>query len=372
MNRFTILHTIETAGPGGAETVLYQLAAKLDRNRFRSVVLLPRGGWLSERLEEAGISVYFVDSNHWYDFRVPRAMHELIRRERIDLIHSHLPTQNFYSCLAGSLAGRKTVVTYHGAIELDHSGGWKETIRLAGVRHLADAVVVVCNYVGRLLLEARFSPEKIIRIYNGINIDRFRVTAPGRLRRELNLPADTRLVGCVANLRESKGHAFLIQSARMVIDRYPDTHFVAVGDIDPDIGRPLFALVNELQLWDRFHFLGFRRDVPEILGELDVFVLPSMSEGFPLVALEAMAAGRPVVATQCGGPAEVVEDGITGRIIPPGDADAIAGAVMELLANRELAAVLARRGQAKVESAFTLEKMVGEYETLYQRLLEAV
>jgi glycosyltransferase involved in cell wall biosynthesis len=372
MSRFTILHTIETAGPGGAETVLLHLAARLDCDRFRSIVLLPGKGWLSERLEEAGVPVHFVDSNRWYDFRVPRAMRDLIRREKIDLIHSHLPTQNFYSCLAGSLAGRKTVVTYHGAIELDRSDGWKETIRLAGVRHMADAVVVVCNYVGRLLLKARFSPEKIVRIYNGINVDRFRAPAPGRLRKELNLPDGAKLVGCVANLRESKGHTFLIQAARMVIARVPDAHFVAVGDIDPEIGRPLFALVDELHLQDRFHFLGFRRDVPEVLGELDVFVLPSVSEGFPLVALEAMAASRPVVATQCGGPEEVVEDGVTGMMIPPGDAGAIAAAVMELLANRELAAGLAARGLAKVEAGFTLEKMVGEYEALYQRLLEAV
>lgn len=371
MSKRTILHAIETSGPGGAETVLLHLASRVDRDRFRSIALLPGRGWLSEQLEKAGVPVHFVESNGWYDLGVPRAMRRLIRQEGIDLIHSHLAGYNFHSCLAGSLTGRRTVVTYHGAAGLAQLDSWKTKIRLATVRHTADTVVAVCDYVSKLLLDAHFSPDKIVRIYNGINVEQFQVQAPERLRTEFRLPANATVVGCVANLRKTKGHAFLIPAARLVIDQLPDCHFFAIGDIDPDISRPLFELVEKLHLEDRFHFLGFRRDVPQLLGELDVFVIPSVSEGFPLVALEAMAAGRPVVSTRCGGPDEVVEDGVTGLMIPPGDPGAIARALMILLSNRQLAMGLAKRGRARVEAGFTIEKMVGEHELVYERLLGA-
>src|SRR5262249_17868053 len=122
-------------------------------------------------------------------------------------------------------------------------------------------------------------------------------------------------------------------------------------------------------LQDRFIFLGFRSDIPEILSELDVFVLSSVSEGLPLVALEAMAAAKPVIVTRSGGPQEIVEDGRTGLLIPPADSDALTEKICELFANPERAAALARTGRAKVESEFTLEGMICDYERLYERLM---
>ncbi|HVB34923.1 MAG TPA: glycosyltransferase [Patescibacteria group bacterium] len=370
MSRRTILHTIETSGPGGAETVLLQVASRLDRDRFRSLALLPDEGWLSQQLEEAGVHVYFARSKGWHDFRVPRMMRRLIRQENIDLIHSHLPGHNFYSCLAGKLAGSRTVATYHGAVEFERTTPLKNRIRQATVRRWADTVVVVCDYVGRLIESRGFPPHKIVRIYNGINAARFAAACDGRLRGELRVPETAPLVGTVANLRESKGYEFFVRAARLVIDRAPETHFVAVGDIDPDLGRPLFALVDELGLGDRLHFLGFRRDVPEILSALNVFVLASLSEGFPLVALEAMAAGKSVVMTRSGGQQEIVEDGRSGLLIPPADAEALAAGIGQLLENPARAQEMACRARARVRADFTLEKMVGEYEKLYDRLIE--
>lgn len=369
MKQFTILHTIETAGPGGAETVVLNLASRLDSSRFRSVALLPREDWLSERLRERGVPTFLVDSRVWYDFRLPLEMARLIRRENIDLIHSHLPGQNFYSCAVGRLLGRKTIATYHGAIELSRSVGLRGAIQLGSVRRSADAVVVVCDHVGRMLRDVGFPAEKIVRIHNGISVDRFQVSGDGRLRRELGLRNGTKVVGTVANVRQSKGYEFFIQAARKVADAMPDTRFVAVGDIDPVIAKPLFESIERLGLQDRFLFLGFRSDVPEILSELDVFVLSSVSEGFPLVALEAMASARPVVVTRSGGPQEIIEDGRTGLLIPPADPDALAEKICELLDNPERAAALARTARARVESTFTLERMIRDYERLYERLL---
>ncbi len=369
MRKFTILHTIETAGPGGAETVVLNLASQLDRSRFRSVVLLTREDWLSQRLRERDVPTFFVDSRAWYDLRLPLGMARLIRKEKVDLIHSHLPGQNFYSCVVGRLTGCKTIATYHGAIELSRSRGLRGAIQLGWVRRSADAVVVVCDHIGQMLRNAAFPAEKIVRIYNGISVDKFQVPADGRLRRELALRNGAKLVGMVANLRETKGYEFFIQAARKVSDTMPETRFVAVGDMDPVIAKPLLGSIERLGLQDRFIFLGFRSDVPEILSDLDVFVLCSVSEGFPLVMLEAMAAAKPVVVTRSGGPQEIVEDGCTGVLVPPADPGALAEKICELLANPERAAALARTARAKVESTFTLEKMIRDYECLYERLM---
>ncbi len=369
MKKITILHTIETAGPGGAETVVLNLASRLDSSRFRSVVLLPKRDWLSERLRERGIPTFIVDSKAWFDFRLPWGMTRLVRQEKVDLIHSHLPGQNFYSCLVGFFSGCKTIATYHGAIELPGSRELRGAVQLAWVRRSAGAVVVVCDYVGEMLRKARFPAEKIVRIYNGIDVDRFQVPSNGRLREELGLRDGAKLVGMVANFRGSKGYEFFIRAARKVKDRMPDTRFVAVGDLDPAIARPLLSLRERLDLDDNVVFLGFRSDVPEILSELDVFVLSSVSEGFPLVALEAMAAGKPVVVTRSGGPQELVEDGRTGFLVPPSDSDALARKICEVLANPAGAAVLAQAARAKVERTFTMEQMIQNYEGLYERCL---
>lgn len=370
MKKFTILHTIETAGPGGAETVVLDLASGIDPSRFRSIVLLPREDWLSNSLKERGIPTFFVDSKAWHDFRLPRGMARLIRQEKVDLIHSHLPGQNFYSCAVGRLTGPKTIATYHGALELAQSQGLRGKIQLGTVRRTATAVVVVCDFMGKMLQDIKFPANKIVRIYNGIKVERYEVPGDGRLRKELGLHNGTKIVGTVANLRQTKGYEFFVEAAAKVLAAAPDTRFVAIGDIHPGIAKPLFEAIGRLGIQDRFHFLGFRKDIPELLRELDVFVLASVSEGFPLVALEAMAASRAMVVTRSGGPQEIIDDGRNGMLVPPADPGALAGKICELLSNPLRANELARSARSKVGSTFSIEKMISEYENLYQRLLD--
>lgn len=371
MKKFSILHTIQTGGPGGAESVVLNLASGLDSSRFRSVVLLPRKGWLSERLQERSIPTYFVNSKAWFDLRLPLGIARVVRQEKIDLIHSHLPGQNFYSCVAGRLTGRKTIATYHGPIELIQSRGLRGAIQLGWVRRSAAAVVVVCDKMRRMLLNLKFPPGKIVLIYNGISLDRFQASANGRLKEELGVETRAKLVGMVANFRESKGYEFYIRAARRVLITMPETRFVAVGHMDPLATKPFVSLVEELGIQDRFTFLGFRSDIPEILSGLDLFVLSSVNEGFPLVTLEAMAAGKPAVVTRCGGPEEVVDDGRTGLLVPPGDVDALAAGIIAVLSDPERSAAMGRNARSKVENGFTLGKMIQEYEELYCRYLNA-
>ena len=367
----TILHTIETGGPGGAETVVFNLATQLDRKAFRSIALLPKGPWLNPKLRESGVPLYEVDWHAWYDLRGPLEMARIIRREKVDLIHSHLPGQNFYSCLAGVLTGRKTLVTYHGPVELSDAKSMKGAFRLWFVRKTAAGVIVVCNLMGEKLKEIGFSSRDIVRIYNGIDTARFEGRNDQHLRKALGFGDATKLVGMIANVRQSKGYDNFVRAARKVLDQWPDVRFLAVGDVDPVIAEPVFRLVKELALEDKFVFLGFREDIAEILGELDIFVLASSSEGFPLATLEAMAAGKAMVVTRCGGPQEVVDHGRTGFLVPPADPDSLATKICELLSNESQARAFGDNARAKVNREFTLDAMINHYEHLYKRFLES-
>lgn len=369
MRQYTILHTIETGGPGGAETVFLELASNLNSSRFRSVALLPGGSWLPQQLQGRKVPTVIARSKVWYDLYLPRVMRQLVKREKVDLIHSHLPDQNFYSCLAGSITGCKVVVTYHGAPAAPASAGMRGAIKSWTVRHKATAIVVVSDYLKDLLVGAGFPGEKMARIYNGVNMKVFVPGAGGRLRKELDLAENVKLVGMVANLRQSKGYEYFIQAARQVADIVPEARFLAIGEKDEGIAQQLESLVQQLNLSDRFFFLGFRSDVAEILHGLDVFVLSSVSEGLSIATIEAMAAGKPVVVTRSGGPEEIVEDGRTGMLVPPADPKSLASRICQVLGDPELATTLSRNARAEVQSKFSLAKMVQEYESLYERCL---
>lgn len=371
MSRRTILHTIETSGPGGAETVVLELAARLDPARFRSVALVPREDWLWLRLRERGVPTYVVEGRTWHDLNFLRRIAAVVRKDKVDLIHSHLPDQNFFSCLVGRWTGRKTVATYHGVVELTRGHRRRAAIKRRWVRHSAAAVVSVCDHVGRLLEQDGFPKRKLRRIYNGIDAARYVSSNNGRVRHELGFPPGAPVVGMVANLRPSKGHEYFIRAARQVAAAVPEARFVAAGDTHPQLIGPMRGLLAEMDLEDRFFFLGFRSDVADILSAIDVFVLPSTSEGFPLVTLEAMAAGKPLVATRTGGTDEIVVDGETGYLVPPADAGALAGRILALLTDPPRAAEFGRRGRERVNRSFTLAGMTREYEKLYDELLGA-
>ena len=175
----------------------------------------------------------------------------------------------------------------------------------------------------------------------------------------------------VANVQHPKGYDFFIRAARRVIQAMPDVRFIAVGEFDPGMPEITTKLIQELNLENHFFFLGFREDVPEILSELDVFVLSSVSEGLPLAMLEAMAAGKAVVATRSGGVQEVIEDGRTGLLVPPGDADALAATILEVLRDPQRAAALGGSACAAVTGKFSFANMISDYERLYERFLNS-
>lgn len=185
------------------------------------------------------------------------------------------------------------------------------------------------------------------------------------LRRELGVAEDEILVGAVGNVRPSKNYTMLLDAARTVLTYGPRVRFVVVGDASNDLAVDLRAPATALELGERMSFVGFRGDLANVFAALDLFVLSSGAEGFSLATVQAMAARVPVIATRCGGPERIVEDGVTGLLVPNGDAAALAREILRLAFDREVRKRLAVAARASMAERYSLDDMLDRYEALY-------
>jgi glycosyltransferase involved in cell wall biosynthesis len=209
------------------------------------------------------------------------------------------------------------------------------------------------------------NPASITTIYNGIDGDAFSNEFDrGEIARELNISPASKIIGIVARLQGIKNHKCLIRAMQKVSKRFPDAILLIIGD--GSLRGELMELVSSEDLQDNIHFLGTRNDIPRLLSMLDIFVLCSLSEGLPLTILEAMAAGKPIVATGVGGIPEVIQDGADGIIIPSDDPDGLADAISELLRDDGKRHDMGVKARKKFEERFTIQKMVEEYEKIYE------
>jgi glycosyltransferase involved in cell wall biosynthesis len=218
---------------------------------------------------------------------------------------------------------------------------------------------------GRFLVERERLPEEKVRVIpNGVDVGHFSfdATAPAAIRQQLGVAGDTPLCGIVAALRPEKNHELFLKVARRVHEQIPSTHFLVVGDGPRRL--TLQALAAASPIASRIHFLGTREDVPQILSALNVFLLTSDNEANPVSILEALSVQVPVVATCVGSVPATVRPGITGRLAPAGDVNLLAGHVVELLRDAQLARDLGAAGRREVVAHWSLDRMVRGYEQL--------
>jgi glycosyltransferase involved in cell wall biosynthesis len=215
---------------------------------------------------------------------------------------------------------------------------------------------------------AGIAQKKILLIENGVNLERFTTsTSPEAIKESLGIKKEALVVGTIGALTREKGHQYLLRAALKVIRIYPKAIFLLVGD---GTERPnLEKTASSLGIKNSVIFAGMRKDVPEILSILNVFVLPSLNEGLPMALLEAHAARIPVVATRVGAIPDVLEDGVTGILIPPKDPQAIAEAIIMILSDKQLASGIAQKGFERVRDNFSSEKMANKYLSIYRELL---
>jgi len=354
-------------GPGGAEQMIVDLSRGLRRTGHEVTVALMSRGWLQDELERAGVPTALMPKRRRVDVAYFRRVGKFLRNNAIQVIHAHEFNSNVSGCVIGRMTGIPVVATVHGREYV--ASRLRRRIAYRWVGRTAGRVVAVSGTIRRFLAEGvGLRGDNVATIYNGIDTERYEGTAGSDpIRRELGIGPGALVVGAVGSLYAVKGHVHLIRALADVARDLPDVACIVAGR--GELRAELEDEARRLGLHDRVRFLGYRSDVPRLLAAMDVFVLPSLSEGLPLSLLEAMAAGVPVVATEVGGNAEVIDDGATGFLVPPRRSDLLAERIREVLGDRSRARAMSLRARRSVQERFSADRMVRDYERLFGGLL---
>ncbi|HEY8517995.1 MAG TPA: glycosyltransferase [Candidatus Binatia bacterium] len=369
MSRLRILFVIDELDIGGTEQQILEIVRRIDRDRFEPYVCCFRHGRKAQEIEALGVPVLHEPKRLKADPGLVLRLANLMRRERFDIVQTYLWTANTWARVAARIAGVPWLFASERNVDI-----WEETYKRVIGRFLArstDRIIANSEAVRQYLLErGGLSPDKVVTIYNGVNFDRFKTPCDPRVRRrELGVGDDVVLAGCVARVEPAKDHATLLHAFALISDRVPNLHLVIIGDGSEQ--ARMQRLASELGLGDRVHFTGFRTDSAEWLQSVDISVLSSVKEGLSNTVLESMAAGKPVVATDVGGNAEVIVDGETGFLVPPRRPNELAEALARVASSRELIASMGAAGRKRADNVFSVRSMVERTEQLYLALVGA-
>ncbi|MCP9447043.1 MAG: glycosyltransferase [Nitrospira sp.] len=358
---------------GGGGQVVWTIARKIDRARFEmDIFCVIEGGELVSDIEKMGFRVNVLEKTYDYRrllsydvFKILK-LAEYLEKGKYDIVHTHLYQADVIGRIAGIVAGVPNMVK-----SLHNMGQWKKKRHLIVDRLLLSktAYVICCSdYQKEVAIRQEHLKEgKAITIYNGVDIERF---TPKRNRfafaRSLGLDPTCKIVGTVGRMIEMKGQVHFLRSIQHVLAEHPDVQFVLVGD--GPIRKELEGEVKNKPFRDQVFFLGERRDVPEILGIMDVFVFPSLSEGMAIAVVEAMASRLPVVASHIRPLSDIVIHEKTGLLVEPRSPHAIAWAVNRLLQDDHLRSMMGEAGRERVAQYFTDDKMVRRIEEIYTLL----
>lgn len=365
MKKIKLLHFIQGLEIGGLEIMVVSLLERIDRSQYRpSICCYDSLGSLSQGLSEKGIGVHLLKRRPGIDYLYPFKLARYLRKSKIDILHLHNPTALFYGTLAGKIAGIPCIIyTEHGR---DFSSSSKVKIANRILCRMVDKIVVVAECGKRYLVEHEgVNEKKIIKIYNGIDSKKFGTRQEVTLiRRELGITDDQSLIGIVARLDPIKNHTCLIRAMKIIAAKLSEAVLLIIGD--GALRSELESLTAKLQLQNHIKFLGARNNIAELLSVMDVFVLSSLSEGLSLTLIEACAAARPIVATDVGGNAEIVEHESNGLLVPSDQPEVMAKAILEILSHEVKARLMGEMGRKKFQEEFTLNVMVKKYEDLYE------
>lgn len=368
--KIKILFVIDKLVPAGTQKNLLEIISRMNRQRFEPHLAVfnlgPEADWFTAR---AGVKPVLFPVHRAYDatgWKAFRGLCEWMRRERFDWVQLHFLQAEMLALPAARLFGKGTRIV----ITRRDEGFWRSGRQLALSRFFAacsDAVLCNSEAVRRAVLTREHVPsDRTGVLYNGVDTELFRPDEALRekTRRGLGVETGQVLVGTVSNMRyEVKGYRFLIEAAAKVCAVHPGVRFLFAGDgaLRPDYE----ALAERLGVRSRLIFAGVRQDIPALLNACDIVCQPSLSEGFSNTLLEAMACAKAVVVTSVGGNTEVVDHGVSGLLVPPSDADAIADAVRALVENAEKRRALGGEALKKITACFSMQAMVAGYEAFY-------
>ncbi|WP_279165375.1 glycosyltransferase [Thermus scotoductus] len=370
MRKARVLHVLPNFGPGGAERMTTHLLLRLNGERFEvaAVSLFDRQGTeLEDMLDRAGVRVWYLGKRLGFDPRMYWRLGVVFREFQPDVVHTHLYVLRYLLPFVLTRRARAWVHTVHNVAEKEVDRMGKGVHRMAF--RLGVVPVAIAEGVARSL-ERVYGLKNPPLIPNGIPVADYALgeeAGKAWRGREGYEEGDVLLVS-VARMSPQKDPFSLIQAFSIATSHNGRLRLLLVGD--GPLRRELEDRVKALGLEDRVRFLGLRTDVPEILAAADAFILSSRWEGNPLSVMEAMAAGKPVIATAVGGVPELVQDGKSGVLVPPGDVEALAEAILRLAGDVHLRRQLGQEAFKQARERFDVSVMVKGYETLYEVLLE--
>ena len=378
MGIINITYVLPNVESGGTERHVLSMAGRIDRSRFSlSMVTTAGGGSLHDDFSSLMPVTVVGKPKRSRRFRKGPLEHlrtiavvaRLFRRSPPDILHAYLPAANVIGPIAARLSGVSRVIVSKRALA-EYKAHYPLLRRVEPLgNRLADVILVNSDAVRRDVERTeRHWKGKFRKIYNGVApIEPWAPDVAMAFRRREGIPADALVALCVSNFYPYKGHEELVEAAARVVPAFPNVIFLMAGR-DSGTMEATRALVRERGIEGSVRFVGSRTDVADLLRASDLFVHPSREEGFSNAILEAMAAGLPVVACDVGGNPEAVVDGETGRLVPPRDPERFAGAMMELIADESKRRIFGEAGLRRTAERFSLDRMVGEMESLYESL----
>lgn len=361
--RIHVLEVVGNAIVGGMETYVERLVENLPADRFAVTALCPFESPFTERLRARDVEVLVTpmpEDPPWASIQMACAM---VKAGGIDVLHAHLPNAHALAGIAGRLTGKPVLATLHG-----HKVG---VLDLEIHRHAGTHLSVVCRQSYFHALGLGVSAGQLSCNPNGVDTEAFkpRPRPAGSLRAALDISTNAPVVGFLGRLSPEKGPEVFLRAALLAHARLPDAHFVLVGD--GPLAASLAASIKTLRLEHRVHLAGLRRDVADVLNDIDVLVSSSHSEAMPLAVMEAMASGLPVVATRVGGLPDMVEQGESGWLVAPNDYDDIATRLEQILATPAERERMGQAARARAVGKMALADSVERVAQLLTRLVPA-
>ncbi|HEY0141059.1 MAG TPA: glycosyltransferase [Thermoanaerobaculia bacterium] len=374
-----LLWLIDSLTVGGAESLIIPFARRLDRSRYALTVCClstVAGNAIEPELRKEGVPIVNLGARNLRDRAAFRRLVALVKSEKFDLVHAHLPYASIWSAVLSRNTGVPSISSLHVAPSATRE--LHDSLRHRVLTEVRDRLMrfVMNRWSSRVisvsgalrdiyLARGGVDEAKMRVVHNGIELDRFRrdrASTRTQVEREFRLPHGAKIAVTVAVLRPKKGIEVLLEAAK----RVPDAYFLIVGDGPKR--EEWNALAEQLGVADRIRWAGYRRDVDALLAGCDLFVHPSLDDAFPTVLLEAMAAGLPVVATRVGGIPEIVSE-FTGTLVPAGDANELAMAIHALMNDDVARKRMSVAAEKTALENFSTEAWIGRLDAVYREVL---
>ncbi len=376
--KYNILLLTDTfMGMAGSERNITQLLRGIDKEKFDLHMACIYSGQLAQEMREEGHSVIDLLRGGIYTangFKNILFLRSLIKEKNISLIVAYHEASDFYGLTLAKLCNIP-IISSRRDMGFKTRSHHKLAYKLTG--RFFDREITVCDAVKQEVVKQGWFPEcRIVSIYNGVDLQEYDACSRNSsdIKKKIGINASHPVVGLVANLRRIKGINYLIEAASRICRRRSDVQFLVVGGDTSDQNYSISsmqALAENLGVLQNIHFLGKRKDIPDLISLFDVAVVASLSEGFSNTILEYMASSKPVVATTVGGNAEAVVQGETGFLVPPGDSHALAEAIWTILDNPEMALRFSTAAKRRAEEKFSLDQMIKNYEAVFEQVIRA-